>query len=898
MVPFEDPGRLREPPEATAIAANIPGVVFRFFARSDGKRGLLFVGERCQQLVGIPAAPLETLFERFLGHVKPEQRAPFLASIDVAVRDRSPWSFEAALLFANSEERWFHAGAQPVAVGEETVFDGVLLDITEQMRAVEALRRSEANLQAIMANTTDIIASYDRERRLVAYNQACSNVFRELFGVDIHPGFRIIDALPETMREFWNEHYARVLVGESFSNEFELLSADGVRRVFESSYHPMRHGGEIVGFITSARDITQRKRMEEALRESERQFQTMFELAPYACTVSDTERRYLKVNQAFCKEMELTPEAAIGRTPSELGIAIEDSFPLGASSELERSGPTEYLEANALVSGRALNLICSSRRIVFAGEPAYLSIAVDVSNMKRAERALRDSEERFRRLLQNSNDVIAIVEEGGTFVVINGALSPVLGYELEDLLGANGFDLVHADDLDRVRGVFAKLQEAPGVAQQLQFRSRHKNGTWIWLEAVASSLLDDLPAKRIVLNVRDISARRKAEEEHARLQAQLTQAQKMESVGRLAGGVAHDFNNMLGAILGHAELAMEHLAPTHPLYADLQEIYSAAQRSAALTRQLLAFARRQTIAPKVIDINETVDGMLKMLRRIIGEDIQLVWRPGADASVVKIDPSQVDQVLANLCVNARDAIAGTGKVIIETGRICFDEEYCASHAGVVPGDFVQLAVSDDGVGMDAETRSHLFEPFFTTKEMGKDTGLGLATVFGIVKQNNGFISVYSEPGQGTTFKIYLPSHPLGSDTQTRASSMVVDSGRETILLVEDEPTIRQVTARMLQRLGHVVVVASTPSEAIHLAHECRGTIDLLLTDVVMPEMNGRDLATKVASLCPGIKCLFMSGYTANVIVHHGVLDEGVVLLQKPFSVAVLASKVREALSQE
>ena len=394
----------------------------------------------------------------------------------------------------------------------------------------------------------------------------------------------------------------------------------------------------------------------------------------------------------------------------------------------------------------------------------------------------------------------------------------------------------------------------------------------------------------------EITGRKQAEEERQHLQTQLLHAQKMESVGRLAGGVAHDFNNMLGVILGHTEMALEKIDPAAPLYASLQAVQHAAERSAALTRQLLAFARKQTVAPKVIDLNETVEGMLNMLRRLIGENIDLLWQPGQSLKPVKVDPSQIDQLLANLCVNARDAITGEGKITIETAMVVFTENYCTEHHGYLPGEYIRLAVSDDGCGMDQGTLNHIFEPFFTTKEQGKGTGLGLASVFGMVKQNNGFINVYSEPGQGTTFKIFLPAYAVKSaGVVDKAPDLPAERGHETILLVEDEPALLQMTTMVLTRLGYTVVAAATPSEAIRLAHEYRGRIDLLMTDVVMPGMNGRDLAGNLLSHYPDLKRLFMSGYTSNVIAHHGVLDEGVHFIQKPFSMKDLGRKLRDVL---
>jgi PAS domain S-box-containing protein len=415
--------------------------------------------------------------------------------------------------------------------------------------------------------------------------------------------------------------------------------------------------------------------------------------------------------------------------------------------------------------------------------------------------------------------------------------------------------------------------------------------------AADQELLESAAAQTApVLSAQLEEARQQRENE--KLEDQLRQAQKMESVGRLAGGVAHDFNNMLGVILGHTELVLDKVDPSQEIHEDLLEIGKAAERSAGLTRQLLAFARKQAVSPEVLDLSSIVSGMLKMLRRLIGEDIKLVWKPGAELWPVKIDPGQVDQVLANLCVNARDAIDGTGKVTIETGNASFDESYCSEHPDLVAGDYVMLAVSDSGCGMDLETQLHLFEPFYTTKKAGEGTGLGLATVYGIVKQNNGVIEVASQPEQGASFKIYLPRH-FGKEAEqleTKSAVTLAGQGHETVLLVEDETAVLNLSKVMLQRLGYQVVATGNPGEAIALAEKHPGPIHLLITDVVMPEMNGRELATRLQKLYPDLRQLFMSGYTATVIAHHGVLAEGVHFLQKPFTMKKLAEKVRDALA--
>ncbi len=386
---------------------------------------------------------------------------------------------------------------------------------------------------------------------------------------------------------------------------------------------------------------------------------------------------------------------------------------------------------------------------------------------------------------------------------------------------------------------------------------------------------------------------------HERVQAQFLQSQKMESVGRLAGGVAHDFNNMLQAILGHAELALEMYDTGVDPRESIREIQKAARRSADLTRQLLAFARKQTVAPQVMDLNDAIAGMLKMLRRLLGEDINLVWVPGASLGLIRMDPSQVDQILANLTVNARDAIEGVGRLTIETENVTLDAEYCAAHVDAVPGEYVRLAVSDDGCGMDAETLSMIFDPFFTTKGVGKGTGLGLATVYGIVRQNNGSISVYSEPGHGSSFMLHLPRWAGAAEPQP--PSVVAappPGGCETILLVEDEAAVCAITRASLEALGYTVLSAESPEQALRVSGEFPGVVDLLLTDVVMPGMNGRDMARRLVGQRPGLRCLYMSGYTANVVAHHGVLDEDVDFLPKPFTRDTLAAKVREVLDRK
>jgi PAS domain S-box-containing protein len=472
----------------------------------------------------------------------------------------------------------------------------------------------------------------------------------------------------------------------------------------------------------------------------------------------------------------------------------------------------------------------------------------------------------------------------------------ILGYRPEELVGISPFPDIHPEDLPNVQSTLKKSLERPGEVLKAECRYRHKNGNWVHVETIGCNLLNDPSIQGIVLNIRDVTERAKAEQEQRKLQEQLQQAMKMEAVGRLAGGVAHDFNNLLTGISGNVQLALFDLKSTDPLADTLREIGRAAESAAALTHQLLAFSRKQLIEPKVIDLNDLISSMIKMMGRLIGEDIELRTKLGKNLEMVKIDPGQFEQILVNLAINARDAMPNGGILIIETANVELDSEYCHTHTYTNPGRYVMLAVSDTGLGMSAEIKSHVFEPFFTTKEKGKGTGLGLATIYGTVKQALGSIEVYSEEGNGTTFKIYLPlveEKPEKFDKNIRL--MEIQGGKETILLVEDEEIVRNLAIRILKRLGYKALCASSGGDALIMAEQYSGQIHLLFTDIIMPGINGRQLAERISILHPEIRVLFSSGYTEDVIAHHGIIDKDLHFIGKPYTPATLAKAIRNTL---
>ena len=505
---------------------------------------------------------------------------------------------------------------------------------------------------------------------------------------------------------------------------------------------------------------------------------------------------------------------------------------------------------------------------------------------------LIEGEELFRLITENAADMIAVVDTHGERLYNSPSYEKILGYTPEELSGTTATDQIHAEDRDRVLKAASDARRT-GIGTTLEYRMRHKDGTWRTLESRASTIVKNGTVEKLVIVNRDVTQRKSLEE-------QFRQAQKMEAIGRLSGGVAHDFNNLLGVIIGYGEIVQEGTPAESPLRSCVDEMLKAGHRAAGLTRQLLAFSRQQVLDPRILDLNAVVRDMEKMLKRLIGEDIQLVTSLDRSLIRIKADQGQIEQVVLNLAVNARDAMPEGGELTLHTSNFYMDEEFVSRYPyPVLVGDYVRFTVTDNGVGMDAATRARVFEPFFTTKEKGKGTGLGLSMVYGVVKQSGGYIDVTSEPGVGTCFNIYLPKAEAAADTQKISSELPVAlKGNETVLLVEDETSLRTLSRHLLEMCGYQVLEAENGPEALRISEETRRNIDLLLTDVVMPGMSGRVLADQVTTQRPEIRVVYMSGYTGQTVGQHGVLAEGSFFLPKPFTRESLAAKVREALDAD
>lgn len=640
-------------------------------------------------------------------------------------------------------------------------------------------------------------------------------------------------------------------------------------------------------------DITKLKQTEQTLQESVVFNEMLLQTVPFGLDIVDEQGKLLYLNPTmetmagikgvgnFCWEVYRDDNQQCADCP------LINPPPKGKVSVIESSG---------VLGSRHFEI--SHTEIVYNGQPAILEVFYDITERKEMEQKIFNSREMLQSVLNTIPEFVFWKDRHSNYLGANLLFAQSAGLaDVADIVGKTDFDLEWSKSAENYQADDQLVMETQTPRLNYEEEQVRSDGSIRWLRTSKTPLFDANGQVMGVLGVyADITEQKQAEAEHAGLEARLHQAQKMESVGRLAGGVAHDFNNMLSVILGHSELLLDKMETTHPLYTSLTEIHKAGRRSADITRQLLAFARKQIISPRVLDIDKTIENMLSMIRQLIGEDIELFWHPTTELKFVHMDAIQIDQILANLCINSRDAIEGVGKITIETSRRTLDSEFCKKNKGFIPGDYIVLAISDDGSGIDSEIIENIFEPFFTTKEVGQGTGMGLATVYGIVKQNDGFIKVYSEVNVGTTIKIFLPREGGNQSKQSRQVSTEIPRGSgETILLVEDEPAIRKLGQELLENLGYKVLVADSPNAAVEINRTYTGVIHMLLTDVIMPEMNGRDLAAEIQMQSPQIKILFMSGYSTEIIAQRGMLTKDRQLIQKPFTRHELAFKIKSVL---
>ncbi|MFC1508412.1 PAS domain S-box protein [Candidatus Omnitrophota bacterium] len=789
--------------------------------------------------------------------------------------------------------------------------------LCDNENALTSLKEHENKLNIMINTAPDIIYRLDSKGNILFINQAIESLgytVEEIVGTSIlniiHPEDRDMayyrinerrtgDRSTKNLEiRFQRKDLSTVCYEERSvgleEESFFLISAEGL---YDS---PEIESPNFLGTLGLARDISERKKTERAIHESEEKYRTLFETMAQGIVYRDSDGLITSANPAAERILGLSIDQMQGRK------SMDPRWKSVHEDGSDFPGDT-YPSMVSLRSGKEVRDILMG--VFHPKNEEYCWIRVnavpqfkpgknkpfqvyttfkDITEQKKAEDALL----RTRYSINQALDSIYWINSGGEFVDVNDTVCKELGYSREELLTMSVKDIVSDNSPFYEKEIWPKRWEALKKEKSICFESKHKrkNGDIFPVEIVGNYVM--FSRKEYVLAIsRDISARKK-------LEKQYQHAQKMETVGRLAGGVAHDFNNLLTAIIGNAELAMMSLSPTDTSFNDISEIRVSADKASNLTSKLLAFSRQQLIKPHILNLNDTIIEMDKMFRRLIGEDIELVTLPSEDLWYVKVDHTQIEQVLSNIVVNARDAMPNGGKLTIETSNVILDGEYVKVEPSATAGDYVCFSVSDTGMGIDEETKSKIFEPFFTTKEKSKGTGLGLATCYGIVKQNNGHIRVYSEPGLGTTVKVYLPRTAGLHKCSLDSFSMVrITSGTEHVLVVEDEPSVCNMIVRILENGGYSVMKAINGEEALRIVEDHEPDINILVTDVVMPYMGGKELSKKLSGKYPAMKTLFMSGYTDNLIVNHGILEPDVAFIEKPFSSNEIALKVRQVLDK-
>lgn len=824
-------------------------------------------------------------FEEWRSRVHPDDLAPIVEKVNQSIaekrlHDRAEFRFR----HKNGSYRWILAQAAILQdeEGNPVRMLGSHIDITDQKRLEEELRKNERLLKEAQHVAKIGHWELDSPSGTPLWSEEIFHIFG-LDPKDSPPSFKAHRDIvhPEDWPSLNRSIQRLTTHGTPFDIVFRILrSNDETGWMHAIGVAERDENGRVTRMFGTAQDITELKQAEDKLRTSELWLRSIYSALDEGVLVLTGDRKLMSANKAAQRIFGYSSDELFNHSAEilhvdqehyeEFGRRINESFDSNKAAHFEFE--LKRKNGDVFPSEHTVSLLKNETD----ESVGMVSIVRDITDRKNAEKALRQSRDRLNTLVNNLIDSIVVTDKEGTIQFVNNAACELLGRKREVLIGtALGLPM----DTDNLFDIEATTPDG---------EKRYAE--------VKANTIDWEGKSAYLLSLRDITLRREAMDERDEMREQFEQAQKLESIGRLAGGVAHDFNNMLSVIRGNTDLALLEASPADPLYKKLEEIQRAAERSTNIIRQLLAFARKQVVSPEVLYLNDTLEGMLKMLRRLIGEDIDLVWKPDTNLWLVNVDPSQIDQILANLCVNARDAISGVGKVTIETQNVILEEADSAKHGRAAPGEYVMLSVTDNGSGMDSETLDKIFEPFFTTKEVGKGTGLGLSTVYGIVTQNEGFVNAYSEPGKGTTIRIYLPRYQGKVDKEVNPEKTEMPRGRgETVLIVEDDPTVLDLSKKILEYLGYDVLATESPLEAVEIIREHDRHIHLVLTDSVMPKMSGKELARKVQKIRPGIKILFMSGYTATTITSHGLLPEGVQFIDKPLVVETVARKVREVL---
>jgi two-component system, cell cycle sensor histidine kinase and response regulator CckA len=799
-----------------------------------------------------------------------------------------------------SEKRFteiFRASSNPMAF--TTIKEGKVVDQNEAMTRSSgferrALRQSEEKYRSLIENSIQGLAIIQNSRFVF-----CNNAFAEMLGYSVEELLALSSKEIGAMvhpddRAYVRQRYRAQLAGGAVPSRYEhrALKKDGTERWLEAHATVIRYNGERA-MQTAYVDITEHKKAENALRRSEERFRQIAETIDEVFWICDLDKKAFEyLSPAFDRIFGYPRELFYdGRKPLGETVHPDDRERFISTFAVMKDGkPLDY-------EHRIVRPDNSVRYLWIRGFPVpdetgqirrYAGVTQDVTAWRTAQEDLKQSREYLNEIINCIGDPIFVKDDQHRLVLVNDAFCTFASVPREELLGKADSELLPKHAADYIW----KMEEAvlqTGKQSETEDNLVNRRGKKRVVMVKKAQLTDRKGRKQIVGVIRDIT-------EHKRLEAQFMQSQKMEAVGVLAGGIAHDFNNLISVIKGYTEILLENLPEDDPNRADLKQIEEASHRAVSLTTQLLAFSRKQTLQPEVLSLNKIVSEMGVMLRRLIGEDIELVTMAEPDLGLISADPGQIQQIIMNIAVNARDAMPDGGRFTIETSNATLDEEYAREHPTLKPGPYVMMAISDNGAGMDAATQARIFEPFFTTKVKGKGTGLGLSTVYGIVKQSNGFVWVYSEPGKGTTFKIYFPQlEGTGAAAPAQGRSEAVMPAGETVLIAEDESSVRALAARALREHGYTVLEAPDGMEALQVARERSGNIDLVLTDVIMPKISGTELVSQIQAMKPGVKALYLSGFTDGAVVHHGLLDSKMAFLQKPFTVENLTRKVREVI---